>query len=94
MKQMYGDPMEFNATNRNKPNFNKSKKKQKGPTSGNLAQGKKYYGCGKKNHFQRNCCSNRNKIFKNNIIAATKGHNFNVITQKYFTKVVTINKQF
>ena len=51
MKQMYGDPMEFNATNHNKPNPKKNKKRQEKSSSKNPAQGKKYYGCGKKGYF-------------------------------------------
>ena len=84
--------MEFDTTNYNKPNSNKNKKKQKKPNSRNPAQGKKCYKCSKKNHFQRNCCSNYNKIFKNNTIAVTEEHNLNAIIQKYSTKVATINK--
>ena len=94
MKQMYSDPMELNTTNRSKPGPNKSKKKQKGLNSGNPTQGKKCYGCGKKGHFQRNCRFNYNKIFKDNIIAATEEYNLNAITQEYFTKVATIDRQF
>ena len=85
--------MELDTTNHNKPNPNKNKKKQKEPNSKNPTQGKKCYGCSKKNYFQRNCHSNCNKIFKNDIIAATKEYNFNVITQKYFTRIATINGQ-
>ena len=84
--------MELDTTNCSKLGPNKNKKKQKGFSLGNPTQGKECYGCGKKNYFQRNYCSNYNKIFRNDIIAVTEKHNLNVITQKYFTKVATINE--